>query len=350
MPNYNNFLSLYDGKRGWKRTADLAETLPTDDGSHIEDSNDQWEWWYFDFSFDNGFKAVVTFHYHNMFLLPHLPTMQLFIYPPAAPPIVKMWAVRPDQVNSAAIDHCSIKMGVLSAEDTGDGYHLQMDMGSTGLDVWVHNELPGWKAGSGLLWKEESKQTGWVVPVPRGKVSGILKLDGLAQQVSGSAYHDHNWGNFELEEQFWGWYWGRIFDPAFTLIYGWVIPKDSAAPIVSPFLLGKDGRIILGTDQINVTIEETRKDEQYGCEIPLRLRLTCHGEGIHIDGVLSTERIVETLRLPRANGSFYHYYRFLATYQASIEIDGLKSEAAGETLHEFMLLDDITALRGVKSK
>ena len=65
---------------------------PADDGAHIGDTNEQWEWWYFDFSFDNCCKAVVTFHYHNMFLLPHLPTMQLFIYPPDAPTVVKMWA------------------------------------------------------------------------------------------------------------------------------------------------------------------------------------------------------------------------------------------------------------------
>ena len=94
----------------------------------------------------------------------------------------------------------------------------------------------------------------------------------------------------------------------------------------------------IGT-KIEVTIEETRTDEQFGWDIPQRLRLTCHGDGVHVDGVLTTERIVEILKLPRGEDSFYHYYRFLATYQASIEIDGQKDEVAGETLHEFMLLE-----------
>ena len=336
MGNFGSYLSLYAGKRGWERSP--KDYLPKDDGTHIEDTNNEWEWWYFDFSFDNGYKAVVTFHYHNMFLLPHFPTMQLFIYPPDAPPVVKMWALKPGQENSAAGDHCRVKMGDLLAEDTGDGYRLAMDMGKMGLNVTIKNDVPGWKAGSGVLWTDGKNETGWVVPIPRGQVTGSLTVDGIMQEVQGMAYHDHNWGDFELEEHFWGWYWGRIFDPKYTLIYGWVIPKEKAAPIVSPFLLGRDGEIVLGTDQIEVTIEESKKDEQFGMEIPQRVRLTCHGEGIHVDGVLTTERVVETLCLPRGENS-YHYYRFLATYQASIEIDGQKDEVAGETLHEFMLLE-----------
>jgi hypothetical protein len=336
MGNFGSYLSLYAGKRGWVRSP--KDYLPKDDGVHIEDTNDQWEWWYFDFSFNNGYKAVVTFHYHNMFLPQHFPTMQLFVYPPNEAPKVKMWALKPGQENSAAGDHCRVKMGDLLAEDTGDGYRLAMDMGKMGLNVTIKNDVPGWKAGSGVLWTDGKNETGWVVPIPRGQVTGNLTVDGVTQQVQGMAYHDHNWGDFELEEHFWGWYWGRIFDPKYTLIYSWVIPKEKAAPIVSPFLLGRDGEIVLGTDQIEVTIEESKKDEQFGMEIPQRVRLTCHGEGIHVDGVLTTERVVETLCLPRGENS-YHYYRFLATYQASIEIDGQKDEVAGETLHEYMLLE-----------
>lgn len=344
--HHNGFLSLFDGKRGWQRTPPTIS--PGDDATHITDSNDQWEWWYFDFSFDNGYKAVVTFHYHNMFLLPHVPTMQLFIYPPDAPPKAKMWAIRPGQENSAALDHCRIQMGDLLAEDTGEGYHLSMDMGDFGLNVTIANQLPGWKAGSGLLWTDGRKQTGWVVAVPRGQASGILTVNGVPHQVTGAAYHDHNWGNFELEEKFQGWYWGRIFDSKYTLIYGWVVPKERTAPIVSPFLLGRGGEIILGTDQIEVTIEESRRDAQFGWDIPQRLHLTCQGDGVHVDGILTTERVVETLRMPRSspgssveNGEdrFYHYYRFLATYQARIEIDGQIDQVAGETMHEFMLLE-----------
>jgi predicted secreted hydrolase len=264
--------------------------------------------------------------------------MQLFVYPPRGEPRFKLWAVRPGQESSAAVDRCRVNMGGLRAEDVGDGYRLVMDMKDLGLDVHIENTLPGWKAGTGLLWTDGQAETGWVVPVPRGRVHGTLTVDGMSMPVTGMAYHDHNWGTLEMEEQFWGWYWGRIFDPTYTLIYGWVMPKEAGRPVVSPFMLGKGSELVLGTDQITLTVEKTRQDEQYGWDIPQRLRLQCQGPSVTVDGVLTTERVVEALQLPRGESS-YHYYRFLADYEADIEVDGQRDQVSGETLHELMILE-----------
>ncbi|MGB9616422.1 MAG: hypothetical protein ACPL7J_03800, partial [Desulfomonilaceae bacterium] len=113
MTEAKNFLTLFGGARGWDRNPQTYKV--TDDAVHIADSNDQWEWWYFDFSFDNGYKAVATFHYHNMMIVPHIPTTQLFVYPPQGKPMAEMWAVRPGQQNYAARDRCEVRMGDFSA-------------------------------------------------------------------------------------------------------------------------------------------------------------------------------------------------------------------------------------------
>lgn len=42
MSDYKTYLSLYDGKHGWDRNPN--DFTSADDGAHIEDSNDQWEW------------------------------------------------------------------------------------------------------------------------------------------------------------------------------------------------------------------------------------------------------------------------------------------------------------------
>ena len=333
----SDFLSLYGGKRGWERSPQTY--VPQDDGAHISDTNNHWEWWYFDFSFDNGYKAVATFHYHNVFLLPHVPTMQLFVYPPNDYPLVKMWALKPGQENSAATEHCRVKMGDLIAEDTGVGYRVKMDMKDLGLDVTIENLVPGWKAGSGVLWTNGAQETGWVVPIPRGRVTGSLKVNGVWMPVTGAAYHDHNWGTLEMEEQFHGWYWGRFFDPTYTLIYGWVMPKDLNRPIVSPFFLSKNSTNVLGTDQIQLTVVESKRDDDYGLDIPIRLHLQCQGQGVEVDGTLETERVVEALELPRNENNAYHYYRMLAKYQAKITVDGQCDNVSGETLHEMLILE-----------
>jgi len=333
-----NFLTLFEGRRGWDREATTYK--PSDDAVHIDDINDQWEWWYFDFSFENGYKAVATLHYHNMMMLPHVPTMQLFIYPPDEAPKVKMWALKPGQANYAASDRCHVKMGDLWAEDTGTGYRLNMAMKDMGIDVTIRNLVPPWKAGTGVLWSdpEQNRNTGWIVAVPRGEVQGTLKVNGKPIQVRGLAYHDHNYGNCPMEGPFKGWYWGRLFDPTYTLIYGWVIPRKHGLPIVSPFMLAKGSDIVLSTDDILLIVEESKVDPTYGFDIPERLRIVCNGPGVEVDCQLITKRTVEVLELPRGN-RFYHYYRFLAEYHARIAVDGTSEDVSGETFHEAMFLD-----------
>lgn len=332
------FLSLFQGRKGWDREALTYE--PRDDGVHIEDTNDQWEWWYFDFSFDNGYKAAVTFHYHNMMMLPHIPTMQLFVYPPEGPPKAKLWGLRPGQDKFAAKDRCLVRMGNLIAEDTGDGYRLKMDMRDVGIDVTIQNLIRSWKPGTGVLWsdQETGKETGWVIAVPKGRVQGTLKADGQTMEVHGLAYHDHNWGNGPMEGPFSGWYWARLFDPNYTLIYGWVIPRDEGMPVVSPCMLAKGSEIVVSTDQISLIVEETRPDDQYGFDLPMRLRIRCEGPGVDLDALLATEKVVEALELPRGE-SYFHYYRLLGSYEAAIEVDGVREQVSGETFHEMMLLE-----------
>ena len=331
------FLSMFGGQRGWDRTGGAFE--PKDDAVHIEDTNEQWEWWYFDFSFDNGYKAVATLHHHNMMMMPHIPTMQLFVYPPDGPPKAKYWALRPGQENSVSPDRCLVRMGDMLAEDTGNGYRLVMDMKELAIDVTITNLVPSWKCGSGVLWADQDSGavTGWTVAVPRGNVKGTLRVEGEAMAVTGQGYHDHNYGTAEMDNPFWGWYWGRIFDPKYTLIYGWVIPKDPEMPVTSPFMLAKGNEIVLSTDQWTMTVEESQKDEQYGFDMPMRLRLTCDGPGVSLDGVLVTNRVVEVQKLPHGESDYY-YYRFLADYSAAITVDGETEQVQGEILHELMIM------------
>ena len=331
------FLYMFGGQRGWVRNPD--NFVRKDDAVHIQNTNDQWEWWYFDFTFDNGYKAAATLHYHNMMMIPHIPTMQLFIYPPDGPPRAKYWALRPDQENFADPDRCLVRMGDMLAEDTGDGYRLKMDMKDLGIDVLLKNEVPSWKPGAGVLWRDDptNLESGWAVAVPRGKAEGTIRVDGLTMQVTGHGYHDHNWGNSGMENPFWGWYWGRLFDPKYTLIYGWVIPRDEGMPMVSPLMLAKGDKIVLSTDQWNMKVLEEKKSEQYGHDLPMKLALECEGPGVSLKGSLTTNRVVEELKLPRGDSEFY-YYRFLADYEAVINVDGEEEKVQGETLHELMVL------------
>jgi len=67
-------------------------------------------------------------------------------------------------------------------------------------------------------------------------------------------------------------------------------------------MLAKGSEIVVSTDRISVTIEEEKRDDRHGFEIPVRLRVRCQGPGVDLDCLLSTKRVVEALKLPRGDG------------------------------------------------
>jgi|UniRef100_A0A7C4EVW7 hypothetical protein len=338
MTEAENFLTLFGGARGWDRNPQTYKIQ--DDAVHIADSNDHWEWWYFDFSFDNGYKAVATFHYRNMMIVPHIPTTQLFVYPPNGKPMAEMWALKPGQQHYAARDRCDVRMGDFSAVDQGDAYHVHMQMKRLGLDVTIRNTVPPWKAGTGVLWSEPSsaQETGWIVAIPRGIANGVLTIGEQVLNVRGAAYHDHNYGTGPMEKPFKAWYWGRLFDEQFTIIYGWVMPRVPGLPVVSPFMLARGSEIVLSTDLIHLIVTEIHDDKKFGFSLPMGMQILADVDNVNVDCRLKTERVVEALELPRG-GKYFHYYRFLATYDADVNLDGTRHRASGETFHEAMYLD-----------
>jgi predicted secreted hydrolase len=46
----------------------------------------------------------------------------------------------------------------------------------------------------------------WLAAVPEGKISGTISTDKVTREVTGSGYHDHNWGNVSPAALFDGWW------------------------------------------------------------------------------------------------------------------------------------------------
>src|SRR5262249_29429513 len=96
--------------------------------------------------------------------------------------------------------------------------------------------------------------SGYTVPVMSGPMSGSLTIAGREISLSGTGYHDHNWGFWEGVS----WRWGQVQHDGLSFIYGRVHPPaDAADPERVPGVLvalGTDGPIGYST---RVTIEET---------------------------------------------------------------------------------------------
>ena len=143
----------------------------------------------------------------------------------------------------------------------GMRYHVTLDLPRT--DPGAKGRVTGAYvieavAGRSLTPIELRGAGGWVsgytVPVMSGVLSGAVVVDGARVDLTGTGYHDHNWG-------FWqgvSWRWGQVQHEGLSYVYGRVIPPpDAADPERLPgFLvaLGPDGPVGYAT---RVTIEET---------------------------------------------------------------------------------------------
>ncbi len=337
MSGKDKFLAIWDGGRGAERNPSNFQR--SDDGVHPLADPDYYEWWYFDASFENQYHVVVTFHYRNIFLNPMMPTIQFMIYKPDGTPVIRYLACSPDEI-SAAQESCCVKMGNSRAEDKGGSYEIAMAIKDCSVNLTYRNIVPGWKPGSGYLYKDEEsgKVSGWVVPVPHGEVEGELRIGDEVIPVRGTGYHDHNWGNYRFHETFDSWYWGRIHNEKYTVVYGWVIPNDPQAPVVSPLLIAEKGKIVLSTNMLGAKLEQPVKDARTGKEYAESLQLSCNAEGVDFSLSVKTSKVIEFMRLPRAMSWDQFYYRFLADYTMKVGRDGLSDSADGEFLHEMMIL------------
>lgn len=329
---------MFDGRYGAERNPEGYRRR--DDGSHIfHNAPEYYEWWYFDAAFGNGYHAVVTFHYRNIFLSPMVPSVQLFVYRPDGGKIERYEVVAPERA-SAHPDYCRVRMGANRVTDTGEGYALSIRIGDAGARLDFQPTVPPWKPGTGFNYRDEKTgmTAGWVVPVPHARVEGELVIGGETLAVRGSGYHDHNWGNFHCGRTFKGWYWGRVHGGPYTVDYGWVLPRPDDAPVVAPLLVARGNEIVLSTNGLSVQLLDPRRDGKTGQRYAGRLRLACTEPWVDFSMEIRTHRVLEAVRLPRVTTHDQYYFRFIATYVMSVGIDGGKDRLEGEMLHELMLL------------
>jgi predicted secreted hydrolase len=314
-----------------------SEYQDNDDGLHPFDNDEYYEWWYFDAQFDNGYSCVLTWHWRNAFLKPHLPTIQIFTYTPDGKHHIGMAAMRPEECN-AKLDSCDVQMGGSFARQEGNSYKVKMHAKGVGAELLFRGQLPGWKPTSGFVYRDKDVEQGWAIAIPRGCVEGQLYLGDEVIAVKGRGYHDHNWGNRNLYDCFRGWYWGRLFDPKYTLIYALMLPLKDSEPVVPSLYLAKGDRAVLTTSKFDFIVEKKETDEVTGKPTARDIALKGRGKDIQFECYLKTKRVVEQDKLPQITEWPQYNWRFLADYQAEFKIGGLAEQVSGETIHEYLLL------------
>lgn len=331
-----NYLARWNGERGADRK--ITNFVRRDDGNHFYQHDKYYEWWYIDCSFDNGYHAVIVYHFRNEYLRPKIPTTQFMIYKPDGTKVTRFAAFSPDKCYAGA-DYCDVRMGEDWIKDTGDGYECYIKIKGEGLRLKFKGIAPGIKFGDGFIYKNEEtgELHGWSIPVPYGEVQGELFLGKETIKVKGAVYHDHNWGTGNQDDLISWWDWGRIHGGRYTIDFSQVVNKAEDAPLIPFMFLARDKEVILTTDMAHYDFSDYAHDDTTGKDYAKRIVITTDVKGVKMNLDIRTKRVLEVMNpMPEAKVKFY-YLRFLADYDLQVEIDGEKDQVKGELLHELMI-------------
>ncbi|MGC4998440.1 hypothetical protein [Streptomyces sp. DT195] len=200
----------------------------------------EWEWWYMDAHFSNGYFAVASLHLSA----PDKngvsrPTIGLNIARGNEKLVNQRLPFSVDQLTTA-VDRADTAIGssFFRSEDGLDRYRIFVDPeqnNGNGLDIELVRTVPSYRPGTGR-WEADDHHFSWFCAVPGGIARGTLFVDGEAVEVEGNGYHDHNWGDVPMDHLLGDWLWGRAEVDGTTVVSASVRFRESAGGEETPLL------------------------------------------------------------------------------------------------------------------
>ena len=328
---------------------------PAADGIRMDPNAHTFEWWYFDAHLDDGSTAVVSYNTKEPTKLsdPLTPTASMTITRPDG----SEWthdAIAPAAEFQASKERCDVKMGACWARGDLHTYTIHAEGEGNSIDLTFTGVVPAWTPDYGdttYFDAEKRKVFGWVPSIPFGTVSGTLTYDGVSHQVSGTGYHDHNWGNVPMQDGISHWYWGRAHVGDYSTIFVTVYYRPQVAEAtgiqIRPiFLLAKGDQILTGQGEAFQMVPSEMRKTPAGMEYPTKIDASWQTEAGHAGMSVTNPKIIEADDLLASIPSWVrwlvkwfsnpYYLRFNADISLSFDINGVKGEAQGKTLFELM--------------
>lgn len=242
---------------------------PFEDGMRTDGGRGTFEWWYFDARLSDGSTLVVGFYTKD-------PNQQDSPLAPCAD--VKL--DRPDGTHlsaetgvfakdfSASKERCDVRIGPNRFAGDLSRYEIHVETEAITVDVTLTGTVPSWRPETGhfLFEEDEHLYFAWLPSVPQGRVEATITVGGVTQQLTGSGYHDHNWGNCSMMKVMNDWYWGRGQAGPYTVIACMITAAERFGYRQLPiFMLARDGRIV-ADDGTRVTFTQSgvQTDEATG--------------------------------------------------------------------------------------
>jgi len=227
-----------------------------EDGRRTPSSSQYFEWWYFDALLDDG-TVVVVWLGDNWLYGTHKRAVDIELTSPGKPTrrIMRSFNER----GSFSTKSADIKIGPHRFKGNLDTYSIHVDAtetGGLGCDLVLRRRVPSYRPATGYI-GAGSQFFAWLVAVPEGAVTGTLIVDGRAHHVTGSGYHDHNWGNVSPADLFDNWWWGRGLSGGHTVIASEIHGKQRVGGTSIPlFFVGDEHKVLINEFGADVQTSE----------------------------------------------------------------------------------------------
>lgn len=310
------------------------------------------EWWYFDCQFEDGSTLVVTFSNkpHTSPGGPVTPTMLVIRQHPDGTRTHVEPTYGVDEF-SAATDRCDVRIGANTVSGDLATYELHVEVEGLTADLSITRAAPSWRPGAGITYFDSAKShyLAWVVPVPYGTITATITENGQTQTLTGSAYHDHNWGNHLMGSFLDHWFWGRAHVGEYSLVYVQMTTKGlfGLGQVNIPTFYLARGDELITDDLLPLRLETSGEVDGPGHQTyPTTLAWTWEGERGTIRFTATNPKLIESLDMATHRsglsavlhaGEHPMYYDFNADLDLDIALDTVADHVTGRTLYEKMM-------------
>ncbi len=320
--------------------------------THAETEH-SFEWWYFDMHLDDGSTVVVVFNSkpHTNPDGPLKPSVLVIYHGVDGTTFRVDIPFEADQF-SASVDGCDVTIGRNTVSGDLATYTMHVEHEDFACDLTIRRGTVSWRPGAGISYLNlaQTHYLGWVVPVPYGTVSGTVTEKGTARAVTGTGYHDHNWGNAVMNSMLDHWYWGRAHIDDFTVVYVRMTTKGIfglGSVNIPTFFLAK-GDTILTDDLLPLRLETGGDvpgpgDQTYPTDLLWTWQTDAGSVRMHVTNPELIEALDVTPNMAEWKKPIVHvfehpmYYDFNADMELTIDLDGVQTTVTGRTLYEKMM-------------
>ncbi len=308
-------------------TSSIDDITLRDDAFHGRGNLPFIEWWYFDAKLDNGYSLVLGVQILNIFAR-GIVTTRLTLYDQGSvllknyeKYLLRDFSASSD-IPSVFIEGNQIIFGTYDALKDCFVYTVTLNIPEGAVSLQFVGCTKGWK---------RQQQTGdwWAVVLPRANVTGTITINNSTMNVTGTGYHDHNWGIGPRIALHFGWFWGTCSSSNYTVTWAEIrTTRMTQLPIM--VVNTKDGgyleipseTIWFSTDNISL--------DHFKC-VPWFFNIETVTEHVFLVIDMDVFSVDHSEML-----GFIHYWRYHVQCTGTIVVDGHMETVEGISIMEYL--------------